>query len=72
MQNKSDPVNFLSAGFGAKLASADQQGACLSYEHPTILASDHLRRSSFPACHARGAARRWGQEPSHKTNSEVR
>jgi len=69
---KSDPVNFLSAGFGAKLPTGDKQSACLGYEHPTIFASDHLRRASFaPGC-ARPAARRRRQEPPDKAKSEVR
>jgi hypothetical protein len=65
---KLDPVNFLSAGFGAKLAAVGEQGACLGYEHTAVLASDHLR---WPGC-ARPAARRRRQEPPDKAKREVR
>ena len=71
-RRKSDPVNFLSAGLGAKLVAADQQGAGPSYEHPAILAPDHLGRPSFATCHARAAARRRRQKSPYKTNREVR
>lgn len=69
---KSDPVNFLSAGFGAKLPTADKQSACLGYEHAAILASDHLRRPSFAGGCARSAARSGRQKPPDKANREVR
>ena len=71
--SKSDSVNFLSAGLGAKLAAGDQEGACLGYEYPAILAPGHLRRNSFAFCRARADNRpRRGQKPPYKAKREVR
>jgi hypothetical protein len=70
--SKSDPVNFLSAGFGAKLAASDEQGAGLGYEHPAILAPDHLRRPGFAFRRARAAARPRRQESPDKAKREIR
>lgn len=69
---KSDPVNFLNAGFGAKLAAADEQGACLGYEHTAVLTPDHLRWPVFAWCWARAAARRRTQKPPDKAKRKVR
>jgi len=71
--SKSDSVNFLSAGLGAKLAAGDKEGACLGYEHPAILTPDHLRRHSFAFCRARAANRpRRGKKSPDKAKREVR
>jgi len=71
--SKSDSINFLSAGLGAKLTAGDKQGACLGYEHPAILAPDHLRRHSFAFCRAIAADRPLrGQKSPDKAKREVR
>ena len=71
--SKSDSVNFLSAGLGAKLAAGDKEGACLGYEHTAILAPDHLRRNSFASRRTRPANRpRRGQKSPDKAKREVR
>ena len=44
---ESDPVNFLSAGFGAKFAVSDEHGARLGNKHSAALAPDHLSRPDF-------------------------
>ena len=60
---KSNTVNFLSTGLGAKLAAAHQQRARLRYEHPAIVAADHLCGSGF--------ARRLEDTPARRSQQSL-